>query len=130
MHGPANPKLDTLLAEARWLEALARALVADPEDARDLVQDVWTAAAARAPARVEHPRAWLATVLRNVLHGRRRATAPRESRERAAARAEALPATDDVVARAEAQRVLVAHVLALEEPWRSSVLLRWFDGLD
>jgi RNA polymerase sigma factor (sigma-70 family) len=93
------------------------------------VQDVWVAAAERAPARIERPRAWLAEVLRNALHSRRRARAPREARERSRARDASESATDDVVARAEAQRTLVEHVLGLEEPWRSTVLLRFFDQL-
>lgn len=122
-------RLQGLLAEARWLESLARALVADPDEARDLVQEVWTTAAERAPAHVEHPRAWLATVLRNLVSVRRRARAVREVRELDRARSESLPGADDVVARAQVQRSLVDQVLALEEPWRSTVLLRFFDEL-
>lgn len=126
---PATGRLETLLAEASWLEALARALVGDREEARDLVQEVWVAAAERAPSRIERPRAWLAEVLRNALRSRRRAQGPRESRERARARDAAVSGTGDVVARAEAQRALVEHVLALDEPWRSTVLLHFFDAL-
>lgn len=126
---PIPIPLAALLSEARWLEGLARALAADREEARDLVQDVWVAAAEHAPARVERPRAWLATVLRNALRSRKRSVEPRERRERASARAEASPGAADVVSRAEAQRTLVEHVLALDEPWRSTVLLRFFDGL-
>src|SRR5688572_10638789 len=126
---PATGRLETLLAVATWLEGLARALVRDREEARDLVQEVWVAAAERAPARIERPRAWLAQVLRNALRSRRRSAGPRETRERSRAREEAVSGTGDVVARAEAQRALVEHVLALDEPWRSTVLLRFFDGL-
>ncbi|MBI5364390.1 MAG: sigma-70 family RNA polymerase sigma factor [Planctomycetes bacterium] len=127
---PPAPRLEALLAEARWLERLARELVSDREEARELVQEVWTAAAARAPARVEAPRAWLATVLRNALRMRRRGESARWERERAFgsdARAESA-AAGDVVARAEAQRLLVESVLALDEPWRSTVLWHHFDG--
>ncbi len=125
----AELRLRGLLAEARWLESLARALVADPDEARDLVQEVWTTAAERAPAHVEHPRAWLATVLRNLVSVRRRARAASAVRELDRARSESLPGADDVVARAQVQRSLVDQVLALEEPWRSTVLLRFFDEL-
>ena len=47
---PATGRLETLLAEASWLEGLARALVRDRDEARDLVQEVWGAAAERAPS--------------------------------------------------------------------------------
>lgn len=36
------------------------------------------------------------------------------------------PATDDVAAKVEQERALAAHVLALEEPYRSAVLLRYY----
>jgi RNA polymerase sigma-70 factor (ECF subfamily) len=103
--------------------------VTDRDEARDLVQDVWVAATERAPARIDRPRAWLAEVLRNALRARRRSAGPRAARERARARDAAVAGTGDVVERAEAQRLLVEHVLALDEPWRSTVLLRFFDGL-
>src|SRR5262245_27580187 len=126
---PATGRIEALLAEASWLEGLARALVNDRDEARDLVQEVWVAATERAPARIDRPRAWLAEVLRNALRSRRRSAGPRELRERAIARDAAVAGTGDVVERAEAQRLLVEHVLALDEPWRSTVLLRFFDGL-
>src|SRR4030095_2391015 len=37
---PVPVRMESLLAEARWLEGLARALVVDREEARDLVQEV------------------------------------------------------------------------------------------
>ncbi|MBK7875893.1 MAG: sigma-70 family RNA polymerase sigma factor [Planctomycetes bacterium] len=134
-HAPDPAPLDALLAEARWLEGLARALVADREEARDLVQEVWTKAAARPPERLDAPRAWLATVLCNALRSRRRVERATEALDdderRPAARHETGPQTGssaDVVARAEAQRLLVESVLALDEPWRSTVLWHHFDG--
>lgn len=129
---PRSGSLDLLLAEARWLEGLARALVRDREEARDLVQDVWTAAAEGAPERVDAPRAWLAAVLRNALGSRRRRAGVRrvEARLDSASdtRAAAASSAGDVVERAEAQRLLVESVLALDEPWRSTLLQHHFDG--
>src|SRR6185503_5601528 len=62
-----------------------------------------------------------------------RERARRESRraghEARAARSEALTSSADLVARASVQRRVVELVLALEEPYRETVLLRYFEGL-
>ena len=121
-------RVEELLAEARWLEGLARALVGEREAARDLVQDVWVRTLEDPPRDVRRPRAWLGRVLRNALSSRRRSESARASRERAHERDGARGA-DDVVERAEAQRLLVEAVLALDEPLRRTVLLHFFDGL-
>lgn len=121
-------RVEELLAEARWLEGLALALVGEREAARDLVQDVWVRTLEDPPRDVRRPRAWLGRVLRNALSSRRRSESARASRELAHERDGARGA-DDVVERAEAQRHLVEAVLALDEPLRKTVLLRFFDGL-
>ena len=123
-----SPSPERLLAESRWLEALARHVVGDRALAQDLVQDVWVASLEQPPDLVRDPRSWLAATLRNALRRERRSASARRTREAAVARHELQPATD-VVARAEAQRVLVESVLALDEPWRSTVLWHYFDGL-
>jgi RNA polymerase sigma-70 factor (ECF subfamily) len=122
-------RVEDLLAESSWLEGLARALVGDREEARELVQEVWVRTLEERPEGVRQPRAWLARVLRNTLGMRRRAQGARGARERAAARPEATVGSGEVVARAESLRLLVDAVLALEEPLRSTVLWRYFDGL-
>jgi len=128
MEPKPTASIEALLAEARWLEGLARALVGERESARDLVQEVWTRTLEHPPRDVRRPRAWLAEVLRNALHSRRRSEGARTSREQARGPS-STSATDDVVERAEAQRHLVEAVLALDEPLRKTVLLRFFDGL-
>ena len=121
-------RIEELLAEARWLEGLARALVCEREEARELVQEVWLRTLEQPPRDVRRPRAWLGRVLRNVLGSRRRSESARASRERARER-ELAHGADDVVERAEGQRLLVEAVLSLDEPLRRTVLLRFFDGL-
>ncbi|MBK7644086.1 MAG: RNA polymerase sigma factor [Planctomycetes bacterium] len=125
---PERPDLTQLLAESRWLAALA-----SPPGRRrrggDLAQDTLAAALAHPPQGDRPLRGWLATVLRGRWSGQAaragcaQCTRPQNSRQ------EALPPTDDVVAKAEQQRLLVAAVLALTEPERTTVLLRFFEGL-
>lgn len=115
------------LADLGWVRSLARSLTRDPAAADDLAQDA-TVAALHQPA-VAHSRAWGASVVKNLWRQALRAGQRRTRRETRAARPEGVPATDDLVARAETQRALMAHVLALDEPYRSTLLLRFFEGL-
>jgi len=124
----AAHRIDELLAHASWLEALARRLVGDT-GADDLVQEVWLQAARRPPRDLRSPRGWLASALRSAHRRRLERAAARRQRERESARDEALPSADELVGRAEAQRVLVELVLALPASERDAVLLHHFDGL-
>ena len=121
----ANP--EDLLKHAGWLRGLARTLVADAQAADDLVQDTWVAAL-REPPRGE-PRPWLGRVLRNAARARFRGEGRRVRRERAAAHYEVLPSADELAARMELQRTLVDVVLGLDEPYRSTIVLRFYEGL-
>ncbi len=130
MTNEATPSVERLLSESVWLASLARALLGRDEDAvDDVVQEARLAALQSAPADPEHARAWLARVTRNFALRVRLRRSRRERRERVAAVHEAQPSTLDLVARVNAQRRVAAAVVALEEPYRSVVLLRWFDAL-
>ena len=74
-------------------------------------------------------RGWLATVMRNLWRQGLRSDARRLARERVAARDERLASSEELVSRAAAQSELVAEVLRLEEPYRSTILLRYFEEL-
>jgi len=119
---------EELLRHATWLRALARALVR-PDEVDDVVQETWAAALAHPPGSAAALRVWLDRVVRNVARQFARTTGRRARREQAAALPESQPATADVVARAALHRELVGRVLALDDPTRTVVLLRFFDGL-
>ncbi len=130
-----GPNHDLLLDQEGWLQGLARRLVSDAALADDAVQETFLMAMERPPRGATSPpilRAWLAIVLRgNVSHSR-------SSRRRRAVREEtvAKPESDDasdaalIVSRAESSRMLVDEVMALREPHRSVLMLRYFEGLD
>lgn len=133
MTSPAVPlDPEELLADSRWLKALARGLVRDHFAADDLAQEAWLAAlrakADGSAAGVPH-RAWLTGVLRNVAWKKERAERRRTGRERRGAKDEALPSTGELVARAEMQRELSDAVVALDEPFRTTILLRYLEEL-
>ncbi|MCK6444854.1 MAG: sigma-70 family RNA polymerase sigma factor [Planctomycetes bacterium] len=121
---PPTSEPDLLLADLAWTRRLARTLVRDAATADDVAQEAWLAA--RQGAR--GGRAWLAGVVRNLVRQARRADVRRAARELDAAAPEAREGADELVARAELQQRLVAAVLALDEPYRSTVLRRHFGG--
>ena len=126
----STPRADpaALLAQHSWVRRVARALVRDGARSDDLEQSVWLRALER-PREVRSPRAWLGTALRNAASDLFRGEGRRRRREEAAARAEASPAADEAVARAEALRRAVDAALALHEPYRTVVVLRFFEDL-
>jgi RNA polymerase sigma-70 factor (ECF subfamily) len=117
-----------LLATDRRLRALARELVGEAAGADDLAQETWLASL-QDPAAIESFPAWLAAVARRLAGRSRRAGARRSGREERAARAEAIPSTADILQREEARQRVVAAVLALEEPLRTTLVLRFLEDL-
>jgi RNA polymerase sigma-70 factor (ECF subfamily) len=121
--------LETLLAHRAWVRSVARALVADPNDADDVEQETWLAALAHPPRHAASLRGWLGAATRNVARKLGRGETRRGRHELAApTRPDAAPAAD-LVAEAELQQRIGRAVLELDEPFRSTVLLRHFDGL-
>lgn len=122
-----GPTLERLLSEQHWLHALATRLVRDEAERDDLVQEAWIVALQEGHGILD-PRAWLRGVLRNRWRERRRAEARRQTRERANA-STPVPDPRELAQAAELQQILASAVLALEEPYRSSVLLHYWGGL-
>lgn len=122
-----DPDFGRMLAHSSWLTALAREIVRDPALADDVVQDTWVAALRAPRGIVTSERGWLATLLANVVRSRGRSESARRARERSTARAESVDGPDRLVERAETQRALLAHVLALPEPYRGTLLERYVE---
>lgn len=122
---------DAVLGEIEGLRALARSLVYGDADADDLLQDTAIAALQHPPTNPGKGavRGWLAAVLRNRWRMDRRAEARRRAREQAVALAasEREPGLDPV-ARARALERLAAALVALDEPFRTTVIWRYLDG--
>lgn len=123
---PSRESVDSLLAHQEWLRRLARALVRDEHTADDLVQETMIAAWRSPPSEGGYTRTWLSTVLHNSWTSFGRAVRRRTDHESRASREGVLPATADAVALVSIQRDLAEHVLALTEPTREIVLLRFF----
>jgi RNA polymerase sigma factor (sigma-70 family) len=106
-------------------------LVRGDADAEDLSQQTWVEVLSRPPKREpERLRGWLRSVLRFKAIDAGRSAGARSRHEAAAARS-ARGGIDpaDVVARAETIDRVAHAVFDLEEPYRTTVLLRWFEDL-
>lgn len=127
---PVRP--EELLAHAGWLRQLALGLVRGAADPEDLVQATYLAALRSPPERDLPIRRWLAQVLRNVWKMRVRSSTRRATRETefaAVEYAEGATSPEALLARFQTQHLLGSLVAELEEPYRSTVLLRYQEGL-
>ncbi len=124
------PTPEELLANAEWLRRLAVHLVG-PGAADDVVQDTYVAALRHPPPR-GRVRAWLAHVLTNMARMRFRRDAVRAKHATTAALlldGEEI-SNERLLDRFETQRAVVRIVSELPEPYRATVLLRYFEGLN
>lgn len=121
--------LHALLDQTGWIHALARKLVSDPHLAADLAQDACVQALEHQPDGSRPLRGWLATVMRNQLAKLRRGDQGRRTREQEPRGEGLAPDALDVVEKAETHRNVVLAVLALDEPTRSTLLMRFFEQL-
>lgn len=120
--------IDELLDNAAWVRRLARRMLADQGLAEDVAQETWIAGL-RAGPRGAELRPWLARVVRNFALQARRSERARSSREQAVARREPSPSSSETLERAELHARLVQAVLGLEEPFRTTILWRYFEEL-
>jgi RNA polymerase sigma-70 factor (ECF subfamily) len=125
----AAASVEVLLGQREWLGRMAASLVEDAARADDLVQRALLAALERPPERASHPRAWLGTVVRRLVRADDRSDMQRLERERRAPTPTAPAPPDEIVAQAALQHEMSAAVLALEEPYRTAVLLRYASDL-
>jgi len=123
-----EPEIERLLEHAGFVRAVARGVLGDTHRAEDVTQETWLQALRR-PPRPGRVRAWLAAVAGNAARMRRRADGRRVAREQAAARPDGTRSTVDLVADLELRQRVVREVLRLEDPLRSVLLLRYFEGL-
>ncbi len=127
MDHSARIELEALMQRQGWIRALARSLVGDAAAAEDLAQDAWVAALERGPRDGSNLRGWLRRVLANLARQRWRAEESRRTRETHVARHEAQ--ADELASRLETFEFVVSAVRELDEPYRTVVLLRYFEEL-
>jgi RNA polymerase sigma factor (sigma-70 family) len=121
-----------LAHDARAIRRLARALVRDPSLAEDVAQEASIALLRGPLPAVGARRAWLTSVVVNSLRLLLRKSARLERTESAAAQEAAvsnLLSPDVLLEGARTRALLAESVLVLDEPFRSTLLLRFYEGL-
>jgi RNA polymerase sigma-70 factor (ECF subfamily) len=130
MEDPAPPvRVEALLAHREWVRRVARALVRDENAADDLEQEVWVEALEKPPRSGRSLGGWFTSALRHNLVDRKRSEAGRRRREEGRALPEAVPSAAELVAKADAHRRVVVALMDLPEPYRTTVLYRFFEDL-
>ncbi|MAG57360.1 MAG: hypothetical protein CMJ83_13790 [Planctomycetes bacterium] len=119
---------DDLLTHAAFIRGVARGLVGEP-GADDLEQDTWLRALEKPPKRGEGLRGWLRTVAQRLLSNQRRGNQRRAGRELRTVRTDAAEATSDIVERQSVLQHVVFAVMRLDEPYRTTVMLRFYEDL-
>jgi RNA polymerase sigma-70 factor (ECF subfamily) len=123
------PTSELLLAHSEFLASLSARLVTSGADADDLQQETWLSALRHPPADAGAMRAWLAKVVKNHALQVHRARSRRAAREQLVSREEGLPSTVEIVERENARRGVVEALTRLSEPYRSTLLLRFYEDL-
>jgi len=124
-----STSIENLLTHRDWVRRVARALVSSEDEAREIEQEAWVRAVARPPAAEGKAKAWFRTVLKRVARDRWRNRTRRDAREQQAPRPTASAPTADLVAEAESHRLVVNAAMALPDPYREAIVLRFFHEL-
>ncbi len=126
MNDPVDHELQR---HAGGLRALARDLLRDAHAAEDVVQATCARALARRDLAPGPLGGWLQRTARNFARQWRRGERRRIAREAAVPPPDPAPAVADQLARRETLQAVTAAVLHLDEPYQTTVFLRYFEDL-
>ncbi|MCB9871820.1 MAG: sigma-70 family RNA polymerase sigma factor [Planctomycetes bacterium] len=132
MPRPTPIDLDTLLAEADWLRAQIHRVLDDPHATEDVVQETWLRALRQPPRCADQPaalRRWLAVVARHLALRWSSRERSRQEREQEVALLFGASDENGEAERRQMHAMLGQQVLALAEPYRTAVLLRYYAGM-
>lgn len=120
---------DRLVSHSARVRSFAHSLTADAALAEDIAQEAIIQALLHGAE--DHPQlgAWLARTVRNRLYQEYRSAARRRRRETLVVAAESSDGDVDRLAREEMVESLRQAVMGLEEPYRTTVILRYFHEL-
>jgi RNA polymerase sigma factor (sigma-70 family) len=126
-----NPKsMEALAAQSARIHRLALAITQDRHMAEDLAQDAWVTLLRGSGSAPRNLSAWLTGTMGNLFRTRVRSERRRADHERANAREELEAGSASALERLELHEALVRAVRELKEPYRTTVLLRWFEDLE
>ncbi|MEE8468047.1 MAG: RNA polymerase sigma factor, partial [Planctomycetota bacterium] len=129
MTSPQTPTVEVLLADVKWVRGLARGLARDAVLGEDAAQEVWLSALRRTAAPRSTLRAWLAGATRHAVLKAYRSEGRRRAHEELAAKPERIQSTAQVVEGLSTQLSVAQAVHELQEPYRETILLRYYEDL-
>ena len=118
---------ETLLEHQDFVRSLARSLLFDENQVDDVVQQAWVVALRKAPRQPGALRSWLAAVTRNLSRNQRRGEGRRQKHEKRVPPRDLAPSASEIAQREEIRGKVVDAVLALAEPYRSTLILRYLE---
>ncbi len=126
------PDAEALLAHGGWVRKLAQTLASGSELADDTEQDAWRNALEHPPAHGSNLKAWWSRVVRTASYQRSRSEKRHQKRiqvlaDRSEPLAEGGP--EHIAERLEFFEFLTRMVRELPEPYGSTVVLHFFDGM-
>ncbi|MEM7164544.1 MAG: sigma-70 family RNA polymerase sigma factor [Planctomycetota bacterium] len=121
--------IEELLQHEDFVRGLAHRLVFGGDRVDDVVQSTWLAALKRPPAPGPGLKAWLATVVRNVVRQQGRNEDRKHRREQRSFSPTTVSTPEELLEREELRRRIVDAVRQLDDRQRDVVLLRFFEGL-
>ena len=125
---PEPSAQEFLLADTRWLQGLLERLTGDAHVAEDLHQETLLAAWAHGPDR-PMTRSWLSRVARNLAVSFRRGATRRRRAEAGLSSGRESSAPPELIIEAELAGRAVEALLSLDEPYRTTILLRFLEDL-
>lgn len=118
---------ESLVEHVEGVRRLARHLVRDADAAEDVAQEALAQGLRAAPRKGWGLGAWLRGVVRNKARERARSEARRRKHEPCAPARPEVPSAADVAGRVEIHKRVLDAVLALPEPYRAVVWMRYFE---
>jgi RNA polymerase sigma factor (sigma-70 family) len=118
-----------LLEHQEFVRALAKHLLRDEHAAEDVAQETALTLLTRPPQALDSVRGWIAIVTRNKAHNLSREKIRRARREETVARDESDDSETALHERLSLQQKVVEAVIGLREPYKSVVVLAYYEGL-
>lgn len=120
---------ESLMANADFVRNLARSLVYDEHHADDVTQEAWIVAMHNKPSKEKATRSWLYSVVRNISYKLLRSEGRRTLYEQAAPRPCETPSPEQILERKRIRVLLMKSVISLRDPYRSVIMLRFYENL-
>lgn len=120
---------EELQANAKFVRSLARCLVLEEHQAEDIAQETFVAALQHPPDSDRPIRPWLSRVVRNFAVSFFRREKRRKEREEVVLTTETVPSPDEIVEQMELRRLMIDAILGLDEPYRSTIVLHFYEDL-